>query len=111
MYKVGDTITYQAFDEESYSRGYGCHYYTRTAKITDIRYRMENNDEISESSILGKKPDEVKEGDTLTYEIWDGEEGRSYGWFKAIKTSKVSTIYFRTDNYDSHVKVSDIKSG
>jgi hypothetical protein len=111
MYKVGDTITYQSFDEESYFRGYGCHYETKTAKITDIRYRMENHDEISQSYLCGKKPDSIKEGDTLTYEIWDGEEGRGYGWFKATKTAKVKEIVFRTDKYDMHVKISDIKTG
>ncbi len=111
MYKVGDTITYTAFDEESYSRGYGCHYETKKGKITEIRYKMDNNDEISESYLRGNKPEDIKEGDTLTYEIWDGEEGRGYGWFKATKTAKVSTIYFRTDKYDSHVKTKDIKTG
>jgi hypothetical protein len=111
MYKVGDTITYKSFDEESYSRGYGCHYETKTGKITDIRFRMENHDEISESYLRGEKPDSIKEGDTLTYEIWDGEEGRSYGWFKATKTAKVKEIIFRTDKYDTRVKISDIKTG
>ena len=72
---------------------------------------MENHDEISQSYLCGKKPDSIKEGDTLTYEIWDGEEGRGYGWFKATKTAKVKEIVFRTDKYDTHVKISDIKTG
>jgi hypothetical protein len=111
MYKVGDTITYKSLDMESYSRGYGLHTEIKTGKITDIRFRMENHDEILESYLRGEKPDSIKEGDTLTYEIWDGEEGRSYGWFKATKTAKVKEILFRTDKYDHCVKVSDIKTG
>jgi hypothetical protein len=111
MYKVGDTITYKSFDEESYSRGYGCHFETKTGKITEIRYKMENFDEISASYLRGANPEIIKEGDTLTYEIWDGEEGRGYGWFKATKTAKVKEIIFRTDNYDTRVKLSNIKTG
>jgi hypothetical protein len=111
MYKVGDTITYKTFDEESYSRGYGVHYETKTGKITEIRYKMENFDDIKDSYLLGEKPETIKEGDTLNYEIWDGEEGRSYGWFKATKCAKVKEIIFHTDKYDHSVKISDIKTG
>jgi len=107
MYKVGDTITYQAFDEESYSRGYGCHYETKTAKITEIRYRMENNDEIARSQLLGQLPETIKEGDLLNYEIWDGEEGRGYGWFKANKKAKILYLLYKTDKYDT-VKETEI---
>jgi hypothetical protein len=110
MYKVGDTITYTAFDEESYSRGYGCRFETKTGKITEIRYKMENFDDINESYLLGEKPESIKEGDTLTYEIWDGEEGRTYGWFKATKKAKVSKILYQTDKYDK-VSASDIQIG
>ncbi len=41
-----------------------------------------------------------KIGDTVTYEWWDGEEGRSYGWFLAMKTAKVVSISYKLDNGD-----------
>jgi hypothetical protein len=107
MFKVGDTIKYKILDMESYSRGYGLHYETKTAKIKEIRYEMENHDTIRDSNLRGTNPEVIKEGDTLSYEIMDGEEGRGYGWFLAQKTSKVAKIYYRTDHYDD-VRGTDI---
>jgi hypothetical protein len=100
MFKVGDTIKYKILDMESYSRGYGLHYETKTAKIKEIRYEMENHDTIRESNLRGTNPEVIKEGATLSYEIMDGEEGRGYGWFKAKKTAKVACVLYRTDLYD-----------
>jgi hypothetical protein len=108
MFKVGDTIKYKILDMESYSRGYGLHYETKTAKIKEIRYEMENHDTIRESNLRGTNPEVIKEGATLSYEIMDGEEGRSYGWFLAQKTSKVAKICYRTDHYDD-VRGTDIE--
>ena len=39
-------------------------------------------------------------GDTVTYERWDGEEGRSYGWFLAQKKAKIVSICYKLDNGD-----------
>ncbi len=43
---------------------------------------------------------EFKVGDTVTYERWDGEEGRSYGWFHAQKKAKIVSICYKLDNGD-----------
>ncbi len=43
---------------------------------------------------------EFKVGDTVTYERWDGEEGRSYGWFLAQKKAKIVSICYKLDNGD-----------
>jgi hypothetical protein len=42
-----------------------------------------------------------KIGDTVTYQIWDGEEGRGYGWFFATKQAKIVTIFYKLDNGDT----------
>ena len=39
-------------------------------------------------------------GQTVTYQIWDGEEGRSYGWFLATKKAKIVSICYKLDNGD-----------
>lgn len=41
-----------------------------------------------------------KLGDTVTYRIWDGEEGRGYGWFWNQKVAKVVSVYYKMDNGD-----------
>ncbi len=43
---------------------------------------------------------EFKVGDTVTYERWDGEEGRSYGWFLAQKKAKIVSTCYKLDNGD-----------
>ncbi len=43
---------------------------------------------------------DLKVGDTVTYERWDGEEGRSYGWFLAQKKAKIVSICYKLDNGD-----------
>jgi hypothetical protein len=54
-------------------------------------------------------------GDTVKYEKWDGEEGRSYGWFLATKQAKIVSICYKLDNGDileaaKLVKVEDKKN-
>jgi hypothetical protein len=41
-----------------------------------------------------------KVGDTVQYEKWDGEEGRSYGWFLATKQAKIVSVCYKLDNGD-----------
>ncbi len=41
-----------------------------------------------------------KIGDQVKYEIWDGEEGRGYGWFINRKTAKIISIVYVMDNGD-----------
>ena len=41
-----------------------------------------------------------KVGDTVQYERWDGEEGRSYGWFLATKQAKIVSVWYKLDNGD-----------
>ena len=41
---------------------------------------------------------QFKVGETVTYQTWDGEEGRSYGWFLATKKAKVVSVYYKLDN-------------
>lgn len=41
-----------------------------------------------------------KIGDTVTYQRWDGEEGRSYGWFLATKKAKIVSVCYKLDNGD-----------
>jgi hypothetical protein len=41
-----------------------------------------------------------KVGDTVQYTIWDGEEGRSYGWFLATKQAKIVSIIYKLENGD-----------
>ena len=42
-----------------------------------------------------------KVGDTVQYERWDGEEGRSYGWFLATKRAKIVSVCYKLDNGDT----------
>ncbi len=44
---------------------------------------------------------QFKVGETVTYERWDGEEGRSYGWFLATKKAKIVSICYKLDNGDT----------
>ena len=41
-----------------------------------------------------------KVGDTVQYERWDGEEGRTYGWFLATKKAKIVSVCYKLDNGD-----------
>lgn len=42
-----------------------------------------------------------KVGDTVQYERWDGEEGRSYGWYLATKQAKIVSVCYKLDNGDT----------
>ena len=42
--QVGDTVTYQTVDMESYSRGYGVSYETKTSRVRGVKVMMENGD-------------------------------------------------------------------
>ena len=39
-------------------------------------------------------------GQTVTYERWDGEEGRTYGWFLATKKAKIVSVCYKLENGD-----------
>jgi hypothetical protein len=39
-----------------------------------------------------------KIGDTVKYEFMDGEEGRSYGWFRNTAQAKIVSVYYKLDN-------------
>ena len=40
-------------------------------------------------------------GETVTYEMWDGEEGRGYGWCLTTKKAKIVSICYKLDNGDT----------
>lgn len=108
MIAIGSTLTYTAFDEESYSRGYGVRYETKTNKISEVRFKVDSHHhDIGVSNLLSedKKP---CIGDTIKFQFWDGEEGRGYGWFLARKEGKVTEVIYRMENGDT-VKQKDIK--
>lgn len=98
IYKVGDTLTYRIFDEESYSKGYGIRDDILTSKIREIRFKTDGHTyDIGKDNILSEnKTPQV--GETITIEFMDGEEGRSYGWFMNKKTCKVTELRFRMEN-------------
>lgn len=60
-YKPGDILTYKTLDEEYYSRGYGISYETKTSKIVEVYYKMENGDLIPARIIIESKPKESTE--------------------------------------------------
>jgi hypothetical protein len=105
MYSIGTTLTYTAFDEESYSRGYGARFESRTSRISEIRFKVDTHyQDIGVPNILSdnKTP---SLGEDVKYQFWDGEEGRSYGWFLAQKEGKITEIFYRMENGDSvHAK-------
>jgi hypothetical protein len=41
-----------------------------------------------------------KIGDTVNYEIWDGEQGRGYGWAMVTKTTKIVSVCYKLENGD-----------
>ena len=41
-----------------------------------------------------------KIGDTVQYTVWDGEEGRGYGWSLNTKTTKIASILYKMENGD-----------
>jgi hypothetical protein len=64
--KEGDAIMYKILDEESYSRGYGICYETKTSKVREVLYRMENGDLISVRNIQMLEEDKEPKNKTQT---------------------------------------------
>ncbi len=108
MYSIGTTLTYTAFDMESYSRGYGAHMETKKDRISEVRFKVDtHHHDIGLNNILSEnKTPSV--GETVKFQFWDGEEGRGYGWMLARKEGKITEIVYRMDNGDS-VREENIK--
>lgn len=51
-FKLGDIVTYETIDEESYSRGYGLHKETKASTIVSVFYRLANGDIIEEKKLI-----------------------------------------------------------
>ena len=51
-FKIGDRVTYQAVDEESYSRGYGIHMETKGSTIISIYYKLANGDLVEQKKLI-----------------------------------------------------------
>jgi hypothetical protein len=111
-FKVGQPVTYEIWDGEE-GRSYGWFMNRKTAKITSVFYKMDNFDSIEASNLTlvsssqASIPDTSGTnigvfciGDKVTYTILDGEEGRSYGWFMNTKTAKITSIFYKMDNFD-----------
>lgn len=108
MIAIGTTLTYTAFDEESYSRGYGIRYETRTSRVSEVRFKMDfYNQDIGKNNILSDNKSPLV-GEIIKYQFWDGEEGRGYGWVLATKEGNVKEVYYKMENGDS-VYPKDIK--
>ena len=113
MIAIGTTLTYTAFDQESYSRGYGPSYENRTSRVSDFRYKVQLIPATYVTQDLGVKNivSENKNpsiGETVEVEFMDGEEGRSYGWFLNRSAGKITEIQYRMENGDT-IKTKDIK--
>jgi hypothetical protein len=52
QFKVGDVVTYQTLDEESYTRGYGVHMETKASTIISIYYKLANGDLVQENKLV-----------------------------------------------------------
>jgi hypothetical protein len=50
-FKIGDQVTYQDVDMESYSRGYGISYETKTATVVSIVYKLSNGETVEEKKL------------------------------------------------------------
>ena len=50
-FKIGDKVTYQDVDMESYSRGYGISYETKTATVVSIVYKLSNGETVEEKKL------------------------------------------------------------
>jgi hypothetical protein len=108
MITIGTTLTYKAFDEEYYSRGYGVQFETKQSTVDEIRYKVSSHyQDIGVNNIVSENKN-PSVGDTVNFQFWDGEEGRSYGWVLARKEGTVSEVFYRMKNGDS-VRIKDIK--
>lgn len=108
MIAIGTTLSYKAFDEESYSRGYGVRFETRTSSVSEFRYKVDCwHQDIGINNILSETKTPAV-GDAVKFHVWDGEEGRSYGWFLSQKEGIITEGFYRMNNGDS-VYPKDIK--
>jgi hypothetical protein len=59
-FQIGDVVTYETLDVESYSRGYGAQMETKASTIVAIRYVMANGDQIDPKKLVLVKAAESK---------------------------------------------------
>jgi hypothetical protein len=100
MITIGTTLTYKAFDEEYYSRGYGVQFETKQRTVDEIRYKVSSHyQDIGVNNIVSENKN-PSVGDTVNFQFWDGEEGRSYGWHLTKKEGTISELFYRMKNGD-----------
>jgi hypothetical protein len=58
-FKIGEKVTYQDVDMESYSRGYGINYETKNATIVSVCYKLSNGEVVE-----AKKLRKISDGET-----------------------------------------------
>jgi hypothetical protein len=51
-FSVGDVVSYETLDIESYSRGYGVHMESKASTIVSVCYRLANGDVIEERKLV-----------------------------------------------------------
>ncbi len=51
-FQVGQVVTYQTLDEESYFRGYGVNMETKASTIVSIYYKLANGDLVEEKKLM-----------------------------------------------------------
>ena len=108
MIAIGTTLSYTAFDEESYSRGLGARFETLSSSVKEVRYKVDCwHQDVGINNILSENKTPGL-GEPVKIQVWDGEEGRSYGWVLARKEGNVKEIFYRMKNGDS-VYTKDIK--
>ena len=69
QFNVGDIVTYQTIDMESYSRGYGITYETKGSTIVSICYKLANGDIVEEKQLQhveskSEDPKNIQNGST-----------------------------------------------
>lgn len=94
VYAIGNTITYQTLDIESYSRGYGAHFESITSKIQSIGYKLLNNVTVYPENIVERR------GNEISYKIFDTESySRGYGVsYEYGKSTILEEIYCLENN-------------
>lgn len=61
-FSIGDIVTYETLDVESYSRGYGIHMESRASTIVSICYKLANGEIVEEKklTLVQSKSEETK---------------------------------------------------
>jgi hypothetical protein len=61
-FNVGDVVTYETLDMESYSRGYGINYESKGSTIVSICYKLANGDIVEQKQLqrVESKSEETK---------------------------------------------------